>query len=63
MITPEELKEFRESRGLTLEQLGLRVGYTKSAICKFENGTLKIPERLNKLVLLLNEVEQLKGGE
>jgi transcriptional regulator with XRE-family HTH domain len=33
------LKSYRDAHGLTLEQLGGRIGVTKATVWKYENGT------------------------
>jgi len=60
MITAKELKEFRKSRDWTLVRLGEMVGYAESTMCKYENGDLPIPQRLNNIIYLMNTVEKMK---
>jgi len=51
----ERLKELRESRGLTQEEMGKRVGRSKSVICSYE-GNIKFPpmDVLSNIALLFN---------
>lgn len=39
------IREFRKERGLTLEELGSRVGIQASAVAKYEKGAFKNPNR------------------
>ena len=41
MTTGEKIKELREKRGYTLEELGEKIGVGKSTIRKWENGMIK----------------------
>lgn len=38
MITPEEIKSIRVCLGLTQDEIGQAVGYSRSYICKLESG-------------------------
>lgn len=38
MITPEEIKSIRVCLGLTQDEIGQGVGYSRSYICKLESG-------------------------
>ncbi|MBQ9149885.1 helix-turn-helix transcriptional regulator [bacterium] len=37
-IMPEKLKEFRKNAGLTIEEVGIKLNKTKSAISSWEKG-------------------------
>lgn len=39
----EKIKTLRKSKGLTMEQLGTSVGYTRQTIFKYENGS-RVPD-------------------
>lgn len=34
----DRLKELREERGLSMKELGLKIGVSDAAVCKWENG-------------------------
>ena len=42
----ERMKELRKALGLTLEKFGERVGVSKTAINKIENGTNNVSDRM-----------------
>ena len=42
----ERMKELRKTLGLTLEKFGERVGVSKTAINKIENGTNNVSDRM-----------------
>ena len=49
-MTPEELREWRTSRGLTQKQLAELLGVKQSSVSRWEDGKRKIPPFL-KLAL------------
>lgn len=46
----ERLKNIRKAKGLTMEQFGERLGVTKSAVSKWENGGREVTNQVIKAV-------------
>ena len=61
-MKPEEVREFRLQRSWTLKKFGEMVGYSEANISLIENGKRNVPERLRKIITLMNEVEEMKKG-
>ena len=61
----QRIKDLREKRGLTLERLGELIGVNKSAVLKYENGTvINIPIlKLNNIAKALNTTVGYLIGE
>jgi len=49
-VTKEELKELRESHGLTQRAMGELLGYTANYISRLERGDESINNRFEKLL-------------
>lgn len=47
------LKQLRNSRGITQDELGRMLGVQKAAICKYENGRVNMP---NSVIMRLVEI-------
>ena len=61
-----KLKELRKSRGLTLDELALRIGTSKQTIHRYENGIITNvpPEKVESLAVALGTTPQeLMGWE
>jgi len=54
LLFDKRLKETRQNKGLTQEELAKKVGLTKTSICCYENGT-RTPT-LDTLIDLANEL-------
>lgn len=52
-MTPAELKEARQSLGLTQTQLAEKLGVTLRAVQHYEGGSRQIPEPTARLIALL----------
>lgn len=52
-MTPTELKQKRERLGLTQEQLGQKLGYSKRAVSSWEQGWRKVTPRVEKAIEML----------
>ena len=65
MTENERIKQVRKSKNLTLEAFGERVGVTKAAISKLENGTRNVTEQVRRAVCREFGVreEWLQNGE
>lgn len=46
----ERIRQIRKAKGLTLEQFGERIGVTKSAVSKWENGGREITPQIAKAI-------------
>jgi DNA-binding XRE family transcriptional regulator len=57
-MTPEQLKQWRKSRSLTQEGLGMLLGVTKTCVYRWEAGLRHIPSFLHLALECLN----MKGG-
>lgn len=65
MFVGKRLKELRQNRGLTQQQLGNMINVTKVSICCYENNT-RVPnlETLEDLIKVLNvEANYLLGND
>ena len=51
--TMNRLKQLRNSRGITQDELGRMLGVQKAAICKYENGRVNMP---NSVIMRLVEI-------
>jgi len=58
-MKPEELIKWRQSRELTLEELGRALGVTRGCLSRWEAGTRKIPPFLHLALRCL----ELEGGD
>ncbi|MEW6714939.1 MAG: helix-turn-helix transcriptional regulator [Nitrospirota bacterium] len=58
-MKPAELIQWRQSRKLTLEELGRALGVTKGCLSRWEAGERKIPPFLHLALRCL----ELEGGE
>lgn len=52
------LKQLRNSRGITQDELGRMLGVQKAAICKYENGRVNMP---NSVIMRLVEIFQVSA--
>lgn len=60
LITPEELKQYREGKGWFQKHLAIRTGYSPATIKNMESGVYKIPQMLSSMIHLLREVDALR---
>ncbi len=60
----ERIKQRRQALGLTQEELGMRLGYKKSAVCRLEKENINIgTDRLLRIAKALETShEYLMGG-
>lgn len=58
-MEPAELIQWRQSRRLTLEELGRALGVTKGCLSRWESGERKIPPFLHLALRCL----ELEGGD
>lgn len=60
----ERIKELRAALGLSAEKFGARVGVTRSAISRIENGVVNVTEQMQKSVCREFNVNQewLRNG-
>lgn len=60
----ERIKELRAALGLSTEKFGARVGVTRSAISRIENGVVNVTEQMQKSVCREFNVNQewLRNG-
>jgi DNA-binding XRE family transcriptional regulator len=61
LITREEMKCFRQSKGWTQENLGVFTGYAESTIKNMELGTTRLSPMLSSMIRLLMEIDRLKA--
>ena len=54
----DRLKQLRNSRGITQDELGRMLGVQKAAICKYENGRVNMP---NSVIMRLVEIFQVSA--
>lgn len=62
----ENLKRLRKAKGLTLEELGARIGTTRQTVCRYESGNIPgIPyDKIVKIAEVLGvRPEELMGWE
>jgi DNA-binding transcriptional regulator YiaG len=58
-ITPEELRQYRESKGWYQKHLAIRTGYSVNTIKHIELGVVNVSSMLSSMVHLMKENDRL----